>query len=242
MSTFREEFTAALIGYLGDWEHLPDAQVIPTTDTLTFDKTGKRIDVCILYADIHGSTSLVDSTDDWRAASYYKAFLHAGGKLAKKFNGEITSYDGDRIMVVFHGDDEVGRACLMAFSLNCLMRIVINPAFAAVYGAQHRDLLHTVGIDFGKILVAKTGIRGRGDNDSDRVWIGAAANYAAKLNSFDGLDISFPTRITSQALQRIGVDRFFFRNGAPNFWNGPYNNYPNRTHYRSNGWMDPDTL
>ena len=38
-------------------------------------------------------------------------------------------------------------------------------------------LKHTVGIDSSKLLVAKTGIR----DSNDLVWVGRAANYAAKL-------------------------------------------------------------
>jgi hypothetical protein len=42
------------------------------------------------------------------------------------------------------------------------------------------------------LLAAKTGAR----NNSDIVWVGPAANYASKLNSFEGLDITCSTRIS----------------------------------------------
>jgi class 3 adenylate cyclase len=67
---------------------------------------------------------------------------------------------------------------------------VINPAIKAQYPDTSFEVRQAVGIDTSPLLVAKTGIRGA----NDLVWIGRAANYAAKLCSVrEGQYVSFIT-------------------------------------------------
>lgn len=87
-----------------------------------------------------------------------------------------------------------------------------------------------MGIDCGVLLAAKTGVR----VDSDLVWVGPAANYAAKLNSFEGLDGAFPIRATKRVIERAGGLQYSFKpaDGA-SIWDGPYNDLACGHHYRS---------
>jgi class 3 adenylate cyclase len=70
------------------------------------------------------------------------------------------------------------------------MEKLIKPAFKAAYPNSTYEPGHSVGIDTSKILVARIGVR----NDNDLVWVGRAANYAAKLCSLrEGSYVSFIT-------------------------------------------------
>lgn len=209
------------------WDYIPNARVVPTPSDLTFGNYGERMDVTMLYADLHGSTDMVDALPDTLAAEYYKAFLHCSAKIIKAEQGEIQAYDGDRVMAVFVGAGKTDRAVKVALQINWAVLNIINPKFASVYGHLHRQLQHTVGIDCGTVLVAKTGVR----VDSDLVWVGSAANYAAKLNSFNGLDIAFPTRITDRAFAELGPTGSHGAAGAL-MWEGPYHDMKH-SHYRS---------
>lgn len=211
------------------WGDITQGRVVPTTDSLTFSNSGIFLDACILYADIHGSTNMVDRISPTQAAEYYKAFLYCAARLIKAESGELVAYDGDRVMGVFIGDYKVDSAVQAAFKIKYAVDQIINPEFLSVYGNNHYKLRHTVGIDAGTVLVAKTGIRA----DNDLVWVGPAANYAAKLNSFDGLDIAYPTRITVEAYNLI-INPGLLSSGIVRFWNGPYKNVGARSHYRSN--------
>jgi class 3 adenylate cyclase len=174
---------------------------------------------------------MVDQLSPKLAAEYYKAFLLCAGKLIRTEDGTITAYDGDRIMAVFVGGEQSGQAVRTALKLNWAVQNVINPQFSATYEQYHRPLQHTVGIDRGQLLVAKTGVRG----ENDLVWVGAAANYAAKLNSFDGLDPLFPIRATKQVIDSIGLDAFTFSSTGATVWDGPYTNLDRGPHYRTAG-------
>jgi class 3 adenylate cyclase len=53
-----------------------------------------------------------------------------------------------------------------------------------------------VGVDTSILRAARTGVRGA----NDLVWIGRAANYAAKLTA---LDAAYPSNITERVYNRI---------------------------------------
>lgn len=216
------------------WGDIPNGQVVPSSESLTFGNSGTRIDATVLYADIDGSTNMVDNLTDTMAAEYYKAYLHCAAKIIKSTNGTITAYDGDRVMAIFVGEEQLPDAVSSALKINWAVVNLINPTFAAMYGQQHRPLGHTIGIDKSQILAAKTGVR----IDSDLVWVGPAANYAAKLNGFDGIDANYPIRITEQAMRALGMATFFRTYNGQTIWEGPYYNLKRGGHYRTDCVMD----
>ena len=52
----------------------------------------------VQYADLSGSTALVDEMKWEFAAEIYKAYLHCAATIIRTEGGSITSYDGDRVM------------------------------------------------------------------------------------------------------------------------------------------------
>jgi len=217
---------------LTKWEDIPDAYVLPTVDDLTFGNSGKHLDVTALYADISNSTAMVDALHDTRAAEYYKAFLHCASQLIKRNSGEIQAYDGDRVMAMYVGADQADRAVRTALELHFAVAHIINPMFEWVYKESHRKLQFTVGIDSGRVLAIKVGVRTLGE----LAWIGGAANYAAKLNSFEGLDHDYPIRITSQTYNKLKPNLINAPNGAL-MWDGPYSDLEKRRHYRTDFYL-----
>lgn len=226
-----DELTLKVREFVRDaWGEIPNGYVVPSADSLTFGNTGVRIDATVLYADIRGSTAMVDELIDTLAAEYYKAFLHCCAKIVQASNGTITAYDGDRLMAIFVGEDQAKNAISAALKISGAVSQIINPEFLAVYQHVHSPLTHTVGIDCGTLLAAKTGVR----VDSDLVWVGPAANYAAKLNSFDGLDGRFPVRATARVIERSGGLLSFVKlTDQTSLWDGPYNNLACGPHYRT---------
>jgi class 3 adenylate cyclase len=131
----------------------------------------------VLYADLVGSTALVDGKNWYFAAEIYKSYLHCVAKLVRNEGGDITSYDGDRLMGVFVGGGQSTSAARCALKIKYAVEHIVNPAIAAGYQNATYRAKHVVGIDTSKIHAARTGVRG----DNDLVWVGRAANYAAKL-------------------------------------------------------------
>lgn len=235
--TFKDDLSAKVREYaVTQWGDIPTGYTVPTPESLTLGNTGTRINATVLYADINGSTRMVDALSDTRAAEYYKAYLHCAAKVIKLNDGTVTAYDGDRVMGIYVGKNQAANAVTTALQLNWALMNVINLTFTKIYLENHIPLRHTIGIDCGGLLAAKTGVR----VDSDLVWVGPAANYAAKLNSFDGLDPIYPIRITEHVMKVIGRNAFT-RNDETSIWDGPYNNLKERgNHYRTECHMALD--
>jgi class 3 adenylate cyclase len=165
--------------------------VIPAPEDLGLGNHAGHFDeMTVLYADLNGSTLMVDS-QDWRiSAEVYKAYLHCAAKVIKAEGGSITAYDGDRIMAVFVGDSKNTSAVRCALMINTMVNDVINPALHAQYPSLNLTVAHSIGIDTSEIHVARIGVK----NDNDLVWVGRAANHAAKLTTVP----DFPIWINSE--------------------------------------------
>jgi len=215
----------------GNWG-VTAGRVVPELRAISLGNVGKTLSACVLYADLSGSTDIVDRMKPESAAECYKAFLHCASKLITMNDGVIEAYDGDRVMGVFLGARKETRAVIAALQLHRAMTEIVNPQFHRRY-MDHQDLRYTVGIDASDLLVCKAGVRG----DSDLIWVGAAANYAAKLNSFDGLDHDYPTRVTGRVFASIEPWAKVWVSGG-DAWEGPYGKVSPHHHYRCKGSLD----
>jgi class 3 adenylate cyclase len=136
----------------------------------------------VLYADLDGSTNMVDSYD-WRfSAEVYKTYLRCAGQVIRSEAGTITAYDGDRIMAVYTGESKNTSAVRSALKINWAVQKIIRPALKAQYPNLEFVVNHVVGVDTSQLRAARIGVRG----DNDVVWIGRAANHAAKLTNLPG--------------------------------------------------------
>jgi len=158
--------------------------VIPTADRLLLNANHaiSLASATVLYADIDGSTSMVDRYTWWFSAEVYKAYLRCAAQIIRDSGGTITAYDGDRVMAIFIGDSKNTSAAAAALKINSAVLDIIRPAIAARYPGTEFQLNHVIGIDTSPLQAARIGIHG----DNDIVWIGKAANHAAKLASLVG--------------------------------------------------------
>jgi class 3 adenylate cyclase len=204
-----------------------DGRVVPEpedvklgNDAVTFDEA------VVLYADLAESTQLVNTHTSGFAAEVYKSYLHCASKIIRSEGGIITAFDGDRVMAVFTGDSKRTDSARCALKINYAVQMIINPAIKRQYPDSTFVLRQAVGIDVSKLFVARTGIRG----SNDLVWVGRAANYAAKLCSLRvGSYASFITADVYSRLQesaKIGSD-------GRNMWEEQYWSDRSITIYRS---------
>ena len=205
-----------------------DGQKVPEAEDLKLANDAVRLDATVLYADLSGSTQLVDDCTDWFAAEVYKSYLHCSAKIIRSAGGSITSYDGDRIMGVFIGDAKNSSAARAGLKINYMVKHIINPTIKAKYPKTPYEARQTVGIDTSKVFVARTGIRG----SNDLVWVGRAANYAAKLTS---LSPSYPTRIT-EAVYNMLNDKSKYSKGTDMWTKVTWKAMNDITIYRSTYW------
>lgn len=155
-----------------------------SNDVVRFEKAA------ILYADLDGSTDLVGSKKWQFAGEVYKTFLYAASRLIRAHGGSIVSYDGDRVMGIFISGSQCNDAVSCALQLNWAVKNIVQAELNRGWTTDFK-VRHVVGIDTSEIRAARTGVRG----DNDIVWIGNAANLAAKLTA---LNADRPTYITKR--------------------------------------------
>lgn len=188
-------------------------QVVPTADSVELGNDAVELDATVLYADMADSTGLVIGYKDWFAAEVYKAYLRGACEIIKNNGGEITAFDGDRVMAVYIGGNKNTSAAKTALQMNYLSTKIINPALKSEYPNSAFKLEQAVGIDAGKLLVARTGVRG----SNDLVWVGRAANYAAKLCSLR--NGSYASFITEEVFSKMAKTSKFGGEQNQLMWN-----------------------
>ena len=198
--SFTSDLTEAVEKIFKDTWNTRDGQKVPEAGDIQLGNHAVELDGTVLYADLAESTNLVDSETAAFAAEVYKTYLHCASRLITKNGGTITSFDGDRVMGVFIGTSKNTSAARTALQINHAVQKIINPKLKAQYPTSTYVVKQSVGIDTCKLFVARTGIRG----SNDLVWVGRAANYAAKLCSLR--ESSYPSFITETVFNNMAED------------------------------------
>lgn len=178
-----------------EWSYA-DARIIPETKSIGHGNHGKKLHATVLYADIDELTRLVGNFSAEFSAEIYKSFLYCSSRIITAQGGAIRSFDGDRVMGVFNGDNPNRRATKAALQINWAVLFIVRPRIAKRYPSANYVLRHTCGIDNSEVLVVRGGVR----DYNDLAWIGNAANNAAKLNS---LPSTHPTWITHRVYEKL---------------------------------------
>lgn len=194
--TLKEEITAAVKKTLADHWTTRQGRGVPESEDLSLGNEAVTLDGTVVYADLDGSTNMVDHYKKHFSAEIHKTYLYATAKVIRSEGGQIVAYDGDRVMTVFIGDLKNTSAVRCGLKINWVAKHLVMPLIKKQYPDTEFILRHVVGIDTSELWAARTGIRG----SNDLVWVGPAANYAAKLTE---LDSAYPTWITHRVYDRI---------------------------------------
>jgi adenylate cyclase len=168
----------------------PDDPAItfPNLDSRT--QGAKLITTCVLYVDMRKSTDLSFAHKPQTVAKLYSAFVRAMTRTARHYRGHVRGIIGDRVMVLFDADNCFTDAVHCAIAMNTVSQYIINKHFKA------NEVRFGIGIDYGRMLVTKAGIRRHGSeqgNYRNLVWLGRPANVASKLTDSANKPAEFET-------------------------------------------------
>lgn len=174
-----EDLTAEVVKILKESWTTREGRQVPDTPDLKLSNDAITLTGTVLYADLAESTVLVTTQKPALVAEIYKCYLNCSCRIIRQRGGEITAFDGDRVMAVFLGDNKNTAAVRTALAIQHAVVKIINPKLREQYPSLPADFVvrQAVGVDTSELFVARTGIRG----SNDLVWVGRAANYAAKL-------------------------------------------------------------
>ncbi|WP_081674028.1 adenylate/guanylate cyclase domain-containing protein [Novosphingobium lindaniclasticum] len=222
---------------LGTSFNVRDGRVVPSTDDVALKDGAVKIDAAFLYADLAGSALLSKACPWTTTAKIIRAYLDCSARLIVKHGGAIRSFDGDRVMGIFIGDDKNSAASICGREIHWTVRKIIHPAARKQF-ASIRDnaieIRHGVGVDVGEVRAVRSGVR----NSNDLIWIGKAASFSAKLS--DIRDPGYHTYISSRTYSRLNDSAKFDGNGK-NIWIKSEFDFADATEsvYKSNHWKKP---
>lgn len=216
-----------------------DGTVVPEPEDLKFSNDAVLLDATFLYADLADSTELVILNKNI-AAEVMKAYLRGTTRIIRNLGGEIRSFDGDRVMGVFIGNLKNTKAAEAALKINYFFKNILTPSFEQLYVNFFSKnpafkLKQTSGIDTGKVMVIRGGIR----NNDDLVWVGRPANIAAKLSA---IREDYPTYITKNVFMKLANSSKYGASGGLMWEERTWEKgkeYGVPTVYRSNWWWIP---
>jgi class 3 adenylate cyclase len=190
-----------------------NGQLVPAAESVRLGNDAIEFaEAVVLYADLADSTQLVQGYKDWFAAEVYKTYLRCASRIISDNNGEVTAFDGDRVMAVFIGDYKRTNAAKTALKINHAVTKIINPSIKSKFPTATYQIQHAVGVDVSKLMIARTGVRG----SNDLVWVGRAANYAAKLCSVR--EGSYSSLITAEVYDQMNEEGKVGGNPKRSMW------------------------
>ena len=208
--TFKEELEKFATDTFGRAWTITDGRKIPTADSAVgLGNVAVKLDATVLYADLADSTGLVRRFKRQYAAEVYKTFVYSAARCIRYHGGEVTAYDGDRVMGVFIGAGMESAAVRASFRLKGIVDEVLKPISSKRWTGEQK-LDHKCGIDKSELWVANTGIRG----NTDYVWVGNAANNAAKMAA---LGATYKTYVTEQVHVALDANIRVSAAGSPFF-------------------------
>lgn len=173
-----DEVAAGIQGVLDpEWKTI-DGQVVPESKNVTLKDGAVKLDATYLYADMVDSTSLAQTNEPLIVAKVIRCYLNTATRIIRERDGEIRSFDGDRVMGIFIGDYKNSNAAKAALNISWAVSEIVNPKLKDKWENLNWTMKHGVGIDTGEAILVRGGVQG----DNDIISVGSAPNVAAKLS------------------------------------------------------------
>jgi len=208
-----------------EWD-VSNAKSIPKSEDIGLGNKAKKSELTMLYADMAESTNLVDNYEPLYAAEIYKSFLYVCCKIIRRNGGDLVSFDGDRVMGAFIGDSKNSIAAKTALNIKWAIKDIVQAEHDEFYKGKGIKLNYSIGIDCCEHHIVRTGMR----NNNDLLWVGKAANYAAKITSHNW--DPYHTIISSRVYSRLNESSKFDAEGK-NMWHKDYSDAISETVYKS---------
>lgn len=218
------------------WD-VSETKSVPETTDIKLAGGARWIEATYLYADLANSSKMASVLDRRVTAKIIKSFLMGAAKIVALKNGKVVSFDGDRIMAIFTGDRKNTNAAECGLGINWLVSDVIRNKFEEKYSSISENgikIIHGTGIDTGRALIVRGGVRG----NNDLISIGRAPNMAAKMSDLRG---GFTTRLSEEVYSRVHKDAKYANKDGSLMWEKATWEFLGEEHtiYRSTWWRKP---
>ena len=197
--------------FYANWD-ITNGVKVPKTEDIVMKNGGRRVEATYLYADLAESTKLAHTMLPETTATIIRAYINSAARIIRNFGGEIRSFDGDRVMAIYMGDDKNRKAVRSAMAINWAVEVVVKQAIENRWNdvADSYTIAHGVGIDTGEALIVRGGVR----DNNDLISVGHAPNDAAKLSDYRGSTIN----ITKAVYEDLDQSLLIASDGFSKMW------------------------
>ena len=157
-----------------------DGRVVPDSADVS-NTEAVKLEAVFLYADLAQSSQLAQSCPWDTTAKIIRSYLYCATRLIRAYGGEVRSFDGDRVMGVFIGDQKNTHAARCGREIfYCTDQVIAPKASKKFKSVSDADIKVKccVWIDRSVSRAVRAGIR----DNNDLIWIGRAPSLAAKLS------------------------------------------------------------
>jgi class 3 adenylate cyclase/tetratricopeptide (TPR) repeat protein len=158
---------------------------------------GERKQVTVLFADIRGSTSLIEGLDPEEGQKIIDPVLRVMMEAVHRYEGTVNQVLGDGIMALFGAplahEDHALRACYAALAMQDEMR-----RYRKMIGQSEESGLHIgIGMNSGEVVVRSI------DNDLniDYSALGHTTHLAARMQELAGPSVSLMSASTLRQVE-----------------------------------------
>jgi adenylate cyclase len=212
---------------------------IPRVEDIQLGKKGRELELAMLFIDIRESTKIVGGFRRVTAAKMYKSFLRGIVKIVKANGGELCSFNGDGVLVAFIGETKRTQAAKAALQMSWFCKKVLKPKMHEYFENNNEledmEFDYGIGIDVGKVLVVRGGIKGTDNNDL--VWAGNATNYSVKISSIP--DEGYHVFISEDVYKNMNNSSKLAGDPKRDMWEKRYWKEKDMTVYRTNWTWEP---
>lgn len=215
--SFKDDLMAARDSIVGTAFNVRSGTVVPTTADVGYNEAVK-LSATYLYADMADSSGLVAVSPPETVGKILRLYLDLSVRIIRRNDGHIRSFDGDRVMAIFIGDQRYDAAVKSAMQIKWACSDLIQPKIKEKYkGVQESGWVVRTGcgITSGDALIVRGGVR---QSSSDLVSVGVAPNLAAKLS--DVREEPYNVRIGAATYRNLS-DKARLSKGV-DMWSGTY--------------------
>jgi adenylate cyclase len=159
----------------------PEVAALVSSDEGTQLLSGHRAQITVVYFDLRGFTSFVETAEPEELIDVVREYHAAAGELVTAQGGTLEHFAGDGIMVFFNDPVPVAEHELQATKLALSMRERIGQ-LADGWRKRGYELGLGAGIAVGHATLGRIGFEGRFDYGA----LGAVTNLAARLSDEAG--------------------------------------------------------
>ena len=142
---------------------------------------GERKQVTVLFADIRGSTTLIEKLDPEEVRKHFDPIIHIMMDAVHQYEGTVNQVLGDGIMALFGAplahEDHAVRACYAALKMQDGIRL-----YTEKLGGKHDSLKIGVGLNSGEVVVRSI----TNDLNIDYSALGHTTHLAARMEALAG--------------------------------------------------------